>query len=312
MCVDKERQSVAIRCAPPSFFINRKLILMIYKSMTYEGWMDWKKRVESALETDVKEYHHLLSLLNEVSDDASINQQFAFGEPSRYVSRLKDVLSRLKSIARYPRLITTPQERDRLYLASIPLHANRQIPGVTNPEPVPAPPAPAKWDRYADFDSYRERLSPELQKEGDNLLTWFTNRRRLHDLAKNQERLGVAKEEISRTLALLGKQNAEIENYYDRVEDSLSGNSDEKDAARATRPSGAYTKEEIEKIAAYDPVLSALCREKRIEANKKYIGRSDLKNPKNKEELLLRIRELKEWNIDVAQKEEETCNGKAS
>lgn len=280
---------------------------MIYKNMTNEQWEDWKRKVEAALNTDLKEYNHFLSLLMEVSDDCSINRQFQIGDRSRYLDRLKDVLGRIRKMANYPRLITRENPAKPLYIAQIPIHGESQIPGRVEPEPLPPLATPPVWNRYSDFNSYKERLSPGLQAEGENLLTWFTNRRRLHELAKNQDRNGVCKEEIAKTVAALDAQNAQIEEYFDRVETFMTGvdaddpDSDDDLKSRTNgKPSGFYTKEEIDQMMPDSPEFATMCKMKRIESNKKWLSRRDLKKPKSPEERELRLRELREWEIDVS------------
>nr|DAL55893.1 MAG TPA_asm: hypothetical protein [Caudoviricetes sp.] len=280
---------------------------MIYKNMTDEQWESWKSRVQAALDTDLKEYNHFLALLMEVSADCSVNRQFQIGEKSRYMARLKEVLSRIKRMTNYPRLITKENPAKPLYIAQIPIHEERQIPGQLAPEPIPPLATPPAWNRYSDFNSYKERLSPELRQEGENLLTWFANRQRLHELSKNQVRSGVPKEEIAKTVSALDAQNEQIEAYFDRVESYMTGaNPDDPDNDEDLRsrtngkPSGSYTKEEIDQMMGDSPEFATLCKVKRIESHKKWLSRTDMKNPKSPEERALRIRELKEWGVDVS------------
>lgn len=283
---------------------------MIFNNMTEKQWIEWKKKVDAAMNTDIKEYHALLALLLEVSNDRSINQQFEWGDPARYISRLKNVLSRLKSLAKYPKLIDTPQLQNKKYFAEIPLRPETQLPDAEPAQPVSPPDTPPKWNRWLKFDTYKDQLSPALKIEGEGLSDLFTQRRYYHDLMKNQSKEGVNPKEIAKTVENLKQANARIEDYFDRVEAFMNGSDQpdqtEQDELRLRangKPSGSFTKEEIEQMMSYSPEFAGACRIKRMEANRKYLSRTDLKNPKDPDEILLRFRELKDWGVDVAQYE---------
>lgn len=278
---------------------------MIYNAMTEEQWTDWKARVDAYLMTDIKEYNHGVSLLMEASADRSIVKQFQWGDPSRYISSLKNVLSRVRSLSNYPRLITKENPAKPLYMAEVPYHPEQQIPGTPAPEPIEPLRTPPAWDRYMKVESYRDKLSPELKKEED-VANWFADLKRLHELSKNQVRTGVSKEEIAKTVAKLDARKEQIDDFFNRVEAYMTGKDKvpqeaPKKPLDETKPTGRLTKDEIEAIRAENPVFAALCQEKRREANMKFITRRDLSRPKNQEELELRQRELKEWGYEVPQ-----------
>lgn len=275
--------------------------------MALEQWTDLKARTEALLATDLKEYNSFSKLydehveaLNEWTLSQSDVDVFRRGEPRVYMDRIRSVLKRIKNMTNYPRLITPEHPAKPLYIASVPITTDSQIPGTPPPAPISPPAMPESWNRYADFDSYKEQLSPELQKEGEVLVTWFANRRRLHDLAKNQERAGVDKETIAATVAELDAQNDRISEYFDRVQAFMTGQEPSKENKyEEVKPSGKFTKAEIEEMHLTNPVCAALSKEKRIETNRKFISRKDLTKPKDPEELALRIRELEEWKIPV-------------
>ena len=280
---------------------------MIFNNMTEKQWIEWKKKVDAAMNTDIKEYHSLLELLLEVSDDRAMNRQFEWGDPARYIGRLKSVLSRLKKLSKYPKLIDSPELRDKKYFAEIPLHTESQIPDASPVQPVPVQETTGKWSRWLKFDTYKDLLSSELKKEGEGLGELFTQRRYYHDLMKNQEKEGVDPKEISRTVENLKQANSRIEDYFDRVEAFMNGTDqteqDELKLRANGKPSGSFSKEEIDQMMSYSPEFAGACKMKRMEANRKYLSRTDLKNPKDPDEILLRFRELKEWGMDVSQYE---------
>ena len=265
--------------------------------MTKEQWVDLRARTQAWIDTDMKEYKSGLSLLIEWTSSRSFIEQFQYGSPGRYISSLTNVLRKLKEMTNYPKLINTVELQKRPYLAEIPVNVVPDTPEAKARPVILPPPVPEKWNRYASFDSYKDKLPKQLRQQGEEwLATWFNKRRHLHDLAKNQEAQGVNKTVIAKTLEDLSKQNDEIERFYDAVEAALSGKEEESSSNECNIPTGRFTKAQIDDML--DPEFKAACKLKRIEANTKYITRNDI-NTKNPEERELRIRELREWGIDV-------------
>ena len=269
---------------------------MIYNIMTEQQWLELKARTIAWLDTDIKEYQSGIKLLEEWTSSKTMIEQFRFGNPSRYMAALVNVLRKVKSIAKYPKLIKTKEQAQRLYMASVPVNTVPSMPGSKAKAEIIPPVTPEKWSRYSEFDTYKDQLPEPLRKEGEEwLTTWFTNRRRLHDLAKNQEIQGVDKTVIANTLSELSKQNDQIEEYFDRVEAVINNrNAETNDFDDDLEPSGRFTKAQIDEMV--DPEFRTACKLKRKDANIKYITRKDVRNPA---ERALRIRELKEWGVDV-------------
>lgn len=269
---------------------------MIYNIMTEQQWLELKARTIAWLDTDIKEYQSGIKLLEEWTSSKTMIEQFRFGNPSRYMAALVNVLRKVKSIAKYPKLIETKEQAQRLYMASVPVNTVPSMPGSKAKAEIIPPVTPEKWSRYSEFDTYKDQLPEPLRKEGEEwLTTWFTNRRRLHDLAKNQEIQGVDKTVIANTLSELSKQNDQIEEYFDRVEAVINNrNAETNDFDDDLEPSGRFTKAQIDEMV--DPEFRTACKLKRKDANIKYITRKDVRNPA---ERALRIRELKEWGVDV-------------
>lgn len=256
-----------------------------------------RARTQAAIDTDIKEYRSLVALFNEWTLSRSMVNQFMYGAPDRYIEKLRSILRTLTRITNYPKLIDTKEARDKKYVAHLPTRETAS-PGSDIP-PIPEPEKPSGWNRYENFDNYKDNLPEALRKEGqDNLLTWFTERRRLHDTAKNLEIQGASNESIAAVLAQLAKQDEQIQDYYDRVEACMSGNAKAIPASdtSADKPSGTYTKAQIDMMA--DPVFAALSKEKRVTANYAYLRRKDIKNP-NLEEMELRRNELIAWGYEV-------------
>jgi hypothetical protein len=118
-----------------------------------------------------------------------------------------------------------------------------------------------------------------------------------HEQLKRLDAEGAAPETVQPVTKALVAQEDRIQDFYDRVEQYLTGRGKgaENPPPPKEKPSGRYTKESID--AMTDPVFAALCKEKRIEANLKYLKREDISKPMEKG---LRQRELEEWGINTA------------
>lgn len=268
---------------------------MLYKEMTLEEWQNLKAQTEAWLDTDIKEYKSGVELLNAWTYSRSLIEPFKVGNPERYIATLTRILTELKNITHYPKIISK-DNAGRIYMAHIPVNAAPERPDI-KPRPTIEPPAtPVQWNRYQKFETYKDSLPEDLRIEGEeNLDTWFTNRRRLHDLAKNQVSNKVDKTIIAKTLDNLDKQNLQIEGYYARVDAFFNPPTTEEPNMQNSTPSGRYTKEQID--AMTDVEFRAACKMKRIEANRKYLIRKDVEN--NESERQLRLKELTEWGITI-------------
>ncbi|MDR1980371.1 MAG: hypothetical protein LBQ39_01965 [Tannerellaceae bacterium] len=272
--------------------------------MTQEQWDGLKKRIDAWLATELKEYKAGLNLLIDIYQHGSEIQAFEQGSPARYTGKLKQTLEKVAALAKYPRLITTIEQRDKLYIASVPVApTGDELPGQpAGNKPIDPPVNPAEWDRYADWDTYKDRLSPELQKEGEQVKDWFLNQTSLHEQLKRLQEANADAETVAPVTKALLEQKAVIQEFYDRVEAYITGNGTEEGEDLSldpnAKPSGKYSKAQIDRMK--DPVFAALSKDLRIEADKKYLKREDVNNPEEKD---LRRRELEEWGVVLKDQE---------
>lgn len=113
------------------------------------------------------------------------------------------------------------------------------------------------------------------------------------------------------------KAEQKIRFLWDRIDkayNKATGQADDDDdeetevlpTAMPMKRSGEYTKVEIE--AMQDEEMKELCKSARIDLNKKYVRRGDVKiTPEYREQLSLRIRELMEWGENVPKKAYKMC-----
>lgn len=115
------------------------------------------------------------------------------------------------------------------------------------------------------------------------------------------------------------KQEQKIRSLWDRIDKAYkkatgqTSDDDDDDenegggqAQMPMKRSGEYTKVEIESMQ--DEEMKELCKSARIDLNKKYVRRGDVKiTPEYREQLSLRIRELMEWGENVPKKAYKMC-----
>ncbi len=263
--------------------------------MTFTEWNDLRARTEAALNVDVKEYNSLVDLFAEWTCSASAIEQYRRGEPVRYIERLRDVLRRLKSRETYPCLVDTGTVKKEIRIGTVPSSISSQMPEA-KPKPKQKIPVPEGWARFSKFENYASKLSDSLRREGEqNLVAWMANRSRLHETAKELQRSNASKTALADVIKQLDEQELCIQNYFDRVQKYMNGEtSDEVHIGKDSKPSGKYTKAQIDNMTNLE--FAAECKILRKEANIRYINRKDLTT---KPELELRKQELREWGIDV-------------
>lgn len=272
---------------------------MILKEMTTQNYESLIRRTEAWLANDIKEYRSGVALLQEwIYEDVNV-RMIRNGDPKRFTGILTEMLTRLKEITNYPRLIDSKEKAEKLYIAKLPAPKAKEIPGEQLQPPSEPPVMPEAWSRYAHFDTYKDRLSPELRQIGEKKIPdMFLNWQRLHGLLKEYDKRDAMPEEIAPVLADIDAQVNEIQSVYDSFEQYMTGGSQKEQPKTVSttdiKPTGNFTKEEIERMP--DAVFAAQCKMLRIEANKKYLKRKDIRNQKGTD---LRRRELEEWGIET-------------
>lgn len=164
--------------------------------------------------------------------------------------------------------------------------------------------------RPKDFVLYKDKLPKALQQKGekwlkDSYLALADYRGRLDVMAENPQISDAARQDmVEKVLAT----EQEIRAFWAEVDAAYKGEPSPAalEAANSEylsdmkRP-GDFTRVEIE--AMTDEKQQELCRKARIEGNKKYINRNDVKiTDEYREQLTLRITELIEWGENLPRK----------
>lgn len=165
--------------------------------------------------------------------------------------------------------------------------------------------------RPKEFSLYKDKLPKSLRDKGEKeLSTMYLElaeyRGTLEVMAENPNVSDEARADMAQK-AIASEQK--IRAFWTNVDAALNGTYTEPETSTADsmkRP-GDFTRAEIE--AMKDVRQQEVCRKARVEGNKKYINRSDVKiTEEYKEQLRLRIEELMEWGENLPKKTAEVAN----
>jgi hypothetical protein len=164
--------------------------------------------------------------------------------------------------------------------------------------------------RPKEFALYKDKLPKSLRDKGEKELSVMylelaEYRGTLEVMAENPNVSDEARADMAQK-AIASEQK--IRAFWTNVDAALNGTYTEPETSTADsmkRP-GDFTRAEIE--AMKDVRQQEVCRKARVEGNKKYINRSDVKiTEEYKEQLRLRIEELMEWGENLPKKTAEVA-----
>lgn len=164
--------------------------------------------------------------------------------------------------------------------------------------------------RPKEFALYKDKLPKSLRDKGEKELSAMylelaEYRGTLEVMAENPNVSDEARADMAQK-AIASEQK--IRAFWANVDAALNGTYTEPETSTADsmkRP-GDFTRAEIE--AMKDVHQQEVCRKARVEGNKKYINRSDVKiTEEYKEQLRLRIEELMEWGENLPKKTAEVA-----
>lgn len=170
--------------------------------------------------------------------------------------------------------------------------------------------------RPKDFVLYKDKLPKALQQKGekwlkDAYLELADYRGRLEVMAESPQVSDAARKDIADKVLATEQQIrafwAEVDAAYNG-EVSPTSDADNGEYLSGMKRPGDFTREEIE--AMTDEKQQEICRKARIDGNKKYINRNDVKiTDEYREQLSLRIRELMAWGENLPRKTAEVATG---
>lgn len=170
--------------------------------------------------------------------------------------------------------------------------------------------------RPKDFVLYKDKLPKALQQKGekwlkDAYLELADYRGRLEVMAESPQVSDEARKDMADKVLATEQQIrafwAEVDAAYNG-EVSPTSDADNGEYLSGMKRPGDFTREEIE--AMTDEKQQEICRKARIDGNKKYINRNDVKiTDEYREQLSLRIRELIAWGENLPRKTAEVATG---
>lgn len=170
--------------------------------------------------------------------------------------------------------------------------------------------------RPKDFVLYKDKLPKALQQKGekwlkDAYLELADYRCRLEVMAESPQVSDDARKDMADKVLSTEQQ---IRAFWEEVdaayngEVSLSPDAGNGEYLSGMKRPGDFTRDEIE--AMIDEKQQEICRKARIDGNKKYINRNDVKiTDEYREQLSLRIRELMAWGENLPRKTAEVATG---
>lgn len=170
--------------------------------------------------------------------------------------------------------------------------------------------------RPKDFVLYKDKLPKALQQKGekwlkDAYLELADYRGRLEVMTESPQVSDEARKDMADKVLATEQQIrafwAEVDAAYNG-EVSPTSDADNGEYLSGMKRPGDFTREEIE--AMTDEKQQEICRKARIDGNKKYINRNDVKiTDEYREQLSLRIRELMAWGENLPRKTAEVATG---
>lgn len=236
-------------------------------------------------------------------------------EVAKQIKKLGELLMQVRAKTELAKRATRPPVGDKRYLAIVPSKKIDENGNEVPKKPFEMPVVDGR--RPEHLSQYIHQLSPQLQKESkelENLYLQLASHKERALLLTNDSR--ATKEDIKHEAKETVRIESIILNFWERVDlewQRVTGKTiDESDmlalegeAARlnrqAVKSAGEYTKAEID--AMDDEEMQENCKHARIEANKKYLRRSDVQmSDERKEQMQLRASELVAWGIDLSAK----------
>lgn len=300
--------------------ITSKDYLKDYRTMEEEERKDYLDRVvrwtdetfpellalaECWEKVPVKDFDEGCRLASAIINARPLVDNIARYEADRAVKKINAYLSKVREKSGLGKMKTRPASDKRRFRAVVPESGVPQEDGSLKRKEYEEPEVDNR--RPKDFVLYKDRLPKELREKGekelgDMYLELAEYRGTLEAMVENPNVTQEARKDMAEK-SLAAEQK--IRAFWAEVDAFLEGQeqteAEETDYIPSLKRPGDYTLEEIE--AMDDPRLQDLCRKARIEFNKKYIRRDDVKmTDKYREQLLLRVKELVAWGEELPKK----------
>lgn len=286
-----------------------------------EKWTDETYPMLAALtdswtESEWKDYDEGMELVTALQHARDFVSNAYRYEIKRSIQKINLLLTEVRKKTELSHMKARPSNDKRHYVAQIPASRRTDENGV----PV-AKKETVKNDvsgrRPEHLSQYIDLIGEELKLEASQLPGWYEQlahwRGRAEYLADDPR---ATQDMLKNVAATVVKIEQRILNFWERVDmaynkatgknvDDAVVNALKKEAdelsKEETKQDGEYTKEEIDTME--DGEMKERCRRARIEANKKFVRRTDIKmNEERKAQISLRMQELVDWGQRITPK----------
>lgn len=280
----------------------------VWTEETFPRLMALAESWEKVPVKDFDEGLRLASALRNAHGFISVAQRY---EASRAVCKLNAFLKEVREKSGLSKKPTRPSSEKKRYRAVVPEKGIPQEDGTLLRREYKVEEVEGR--RPEHLVQYIDILPPELQKRtaelGNMYLELAEYRGRLEVLSEHPD---ADQEMIAEFARKSVKQEQKIRALWADVDAAVAvaygaePQQSEMDYAADMKRPGDCTKEEIE--AMEDPHRQDFCRKQRIDANKRYVRRTDVKiTEEYRRQLRLRITELMEWEENVPKRAYESC-----
>lgn len=259
----------------------------------------------------VKDFDEGLRLVSAHTNARPFISQAQRYSAKRAIDKINDFLAEIRSKSGMASVSTRPMNDPKHYRAIVPDKGTPDENGVLKRREYIAVDVDGRTQEH--LHEYINLLPAALKKRSEKLpdmyLALAEYRGRLEVLSENPN---ANEKSISDYAKKAKDQDGEIREFWAEVDEAVAiangaePTEKESDFQNEMKPPAAYTKAEIE--AMTDTAKKDFCKSKRIEGNKKYVRRTDVNvTDEYREQMILRITELQEWEEYIPEKATEIC-----
>lgn len=273
---------------------------------------------DSWINVPVKEYNEGLILASAIKRaQPFIVASDNYSDIRVVLRKINKALSEVQEKSGLSRLRTIPAGDKRKWFAATQVTSDPDEEGTVSIRTYVEPDVDGRRPQHVS--EYIHLLPPDLQEQARNLKAMHME---MADYVEQAKLLSsdprAAKEQVAEMAKKAVAQEQKIRSLYNRIdvaykvatgqevdEDELQETGVDNTPKMAMKRGGEYTKVEID--AMTDPEMQAMCRQARIEVNKKYVRRPMKITQEYRDQLTLRIRELMAWGESIPKKAYQKC-----
>lgn len=273
---------------------------------------------DSWLNVPVKEYNEGLILASAIKRaQPFIAASDNYSDVRVVLRKINKALTEVQDKSGLSRLRTIPAGDKRKWFAATQVTSDPDEDGIVSIRTYVEPDVDGRRPQHVS--EYIHLLPVDLQEQAKNLKAMHMELADYVDQAKllsSDPR--ASKEQVAEMAKKSVMQEQKIRSLYDRLDvaykvatgqdvddDELQDTGVDNTPKMAMKRGGEYTKVEID--AMTDPEMREMCKQARIDVNKKYVRRPMKITQEYRDQLTLRIRELMSWEENIPKKAYQKC-----